>query len=132
MLRDAQTDDSARKLRPVSGSSWTVSGSLWGIRTPISPSTWPNQTGTLNDNLAPAVIPIGLGRERFEHPRFVAMRSHSGYDSFLCGPGVNGAHEKGGVETWWPAHRSLYRGRLECLRLGLILSHSAVTQKSAA
>jgi hypothetical protein len=50
------------------------------------------------DNLKPAVIRIALGRERFEHPRFVAMRSHYGYDSFFCLPGVEGAHEKGGVE----------------------------------
>jgi transposase len=50
------------------------------------------------DNLKPAVIRIALGRERFEHPRFVAMRSHYGYDSFFCTPGVEGAHEKGGVE----------------------------------
>jgi transposase len=50
------------------------------------------------DNLKPAVIRIALGRERFEHPRFVAMRSHYGYDSFFCAPGKEGAHEKGGVE----------------------------------
>ncbi|MGH3371992.1 MAG: IS21 family transposase [Nocardioidaceae bacterium] len=50
------------------------------------------------DNLKPAVIRVALGRERFEHPRFVAMRSHYGYDSFFCAPGVEGAHEKGGVE----------------------------------
>jgi len=50
------------------------------------------------DNLKPAVIRVALGRERFEHPRFVAMRSHYGYDSFYCIPGKDGAHEKGGVE----------------------------------
>ena len=50
------------------------------------------------DNLKPAVIRVALGRDRFEHPRFVAMRSHYGYDSFLCQPGIDGAHEKGGVE----------------------------------
>jgi transposase len=50
------------------------------------------------DNLKPAVIRIALGRERFEHPRFVAMRSHYGFDSFFCAPGIEGAHEKGGVE----------------------------------
>ena len=50
------------------------------------------------DNLKPAVIRIAFGRERFEHPRFVAMRSHYGYDSFFCAPGIDGAHEKGGVE----------------------------------
>jgi hypothetical protein len=48
--------------------------------------------------LKPAVIRVALGRERFEHPRFVAMRSHYGYDSFFCAPGLDGAHEKGGVE----------------------------------
>src|SRR4029453_5270594 len=51
-----------------------------------------------SDNLKPAVIRIALGRDRFEHPRFVAMRSHYGYDSFFCLPGIDGAHEKGGVE----------------------------------
>jgi transposase len=50
------------------------------------------------DNLKPAVIRVALGRERFEHPRFVALRSHYGYDSFYCLPGKDGAHEKGGVE----------------------------------
>ena len=50
------------------------------------------------DNLKPAVIRVALGRERFEHPRFVALRSHYGYDSFYCFPGIDGAHEKGGVE----------------------------------
>jgi transposase len=50
------------------------------------------------DNLKPAVIRVALGRERFEHPRFVALRSHYGYDSFYCLPGIGGAHEKGGVE----------------------------------
>ena len=50
------------------------------------------------DNLKPAVIRIALGRERFEHPRFMAMRSDYGFDSFFCVPGLDGAHEKGGVE----------------------------------
>ena len=50
------------------------------------------------DNLKPTVIRIALGRERFERPRFVAMRSQYGYDSFFCVPGIDGAHEKGGVE----------------------------------
>lgn len=50
------------------------------------------------DNLKPAVIRVLLGRERLENPRFVALRSHYGYDSFFCEPGIGGAHEKGGVE----------------------------------
>lgn len=50
------------------------------------------------DNLTPAVIRVSLGRERLENPRFIAMRSHYGFDSFFCIPGIGGAHEKGGVE----------------------------------
>jgi hypothetical protein len=50
------------------------------------------------DNLKSAVIKILLGRDRLENERFVALRSHYGYDSFYCLPGIEGAHEKGGVE----------------------------------
>jgi transposase len=50
------------------------------------------------DNLTPAVIRVLLGRERWENERFVALRSTYGYDSFFCRPGIEGAHEKGGVE----------------------------------
>jgi transposase len=50
------------------------------------------------DNLKPAVLACALGRDRFENPRFIALRSHYGYESFYCRPGIEGAHEKGGVE----------------------------------
>lgn len=50
------------------------------------------------DNLRPAVIRVLLGRARWENERFVGLRSHYGYDSFYCLPGIGGAHEKGGVE----------------------------------
>jgi transposase len=50
------------------------------------------------DNLKPAVIKVLLGRQRWENPKFVALRSHYGFDSFFCLPGIDGAHEKGGVE----------------------------------
>src|SRR5215207_7625591 len=50
------------------------------------------------DNLTPAVIRVLLGRDRWENERFVGLRSHYGYDSFFCLPGIDGAHEKGGVE----------------------------------
>jgi len=50
------------------------------------------------DNLKAAVEKILKGRDRLESDRFVAMRSHYGFDSFFCRPGVVGAHEKGGVE----------------------------------
>ena len=50
------------------------------------------------DNLKPAVIKVLLGRDRWENPKFIALRSHYGFDSFFCLPGIDGAHEKGGVE----------------------------------
>jgi hypothetical protein len=50
------------------------------------------------DNLKPAVTRILLGRDRVENKRFIALRSHYGFDSFFCQPGEEGAHEKGGVE----------------------------------
>jgi transposase len=50
------------------------------------------------DNLKAAVAKMLRGRGRIESERFVALRSHYGFDSFFCQPGVKGAHEKGGVE----------------------------------
>lgn len=50
------------------------------------------------DNLKTAVVKVLRGRDRLENERFALMRSHYLFDSFFCEPGVNGAHEKGGVE----------------------------------
>jgi len=50
------------------------------------------------DNLGPAVARVLRGRDRIESERFIALRSHYGFDSFFCRPGKDGAHEKGGVE----------------------------------
>ncbi|MGI8721579.1 MAG: Mu transposase domain-containing protein [Geodermatophilaceae bacterium] len=50
------------------------------------------------DNLKPAVVRVLKGRDRTETERFTALRSHYGFDSFFCRPGIQGAHEKGGVE----------------------------------
>jgi transposase len=50
------------------------------------------------DNLKSAVVKVLLGRDRLESGRFIALRSHYGFDSFYCLPGIKGSHEKGGVE----------------------------------
>jgi len=50
------------------------------------------------DNLTSAVVRVLKGRDRAEAERFIALRSHYGFDSFFCIPGKAGAHEKGGVE----------------------------------
>jgi transposase len=50
------------------------------------------------DNLKAAVAKILFGRDRTENERFLILRSHYGFDSFYCRPGIEGSHEKGGVE----------------------------------
>ena len=50
------------------------------------------------DNLKAAVSRVLFGRTRTESARWIAFRSHYGFESFYCHPGVEGAHEKGGVE----------------------------------
>ncbi|MGW2026689.1 Mu transposase domain-containing protein [Streptomyces decoyicus] len=51
------------------------------------------------DNLKAAVAQVlGLSRARVEADRWIAFRSHFGIESFYCRPGIEGAHEKGGVE----------------------------------
>jgi transposase len=50
------------------------------------------------DNLGSAVKKVLKGRRRVESDRFVAMRSHYLYSSMFTTVGLQGAHEKGGVE----------------------------------
>jgi transposase len=50
------------------------------------------------DNLKSAVKKVLKGRRRVESDRFVAMRSHYLFESQFTTPGLEGAHEKGGVE----------------------------------
>jgi len=50
------------------------------------------------DNLKSAVTRVLFGRNRTESDRWVSFRSHYGFDTFYCLPGIEGAHEKGGVE----------------------------------
>jgi hypothetical protein len=52
------------------------------------------------DNLTSAVARVlGFTRARVETDRWTAFRSReTGLDAFYCQPGLQGAHEKGGVE----------------------------------
>ncbi len=50
------------------------------------------------DNLRSAVHRVLFGRNRAESGRWLSFRAHYGFDAFYCIPGVEGAHEKGGVE----------------------------------
>ncbi len=40
------------------------------------------------DNLKPAVARVLEGRNREESERFITLRSHFGFDSFFCIPGI--------------------------------------------
>jgi len=50
------------------------------------------------DNLSPAVSKVLAGRNRTETTRWASFRSWYGFSAFYCEPGLDGAHEKGGVE----------------------------------
>lgn len=50
------------------------------------------------DNLNSAVKKVLFGRSRQENDRWIAFRSHYGFDAWYCHPGHEGSHEKGGVE----------------------------------
>jgi len=50
------------------------------------------------DNLRSAVKRILRGYRREETARFIAFRSHWRFEAAFCNPGVEHAHEKGGVE----------------------------------
>lgn len=50
------------------------------------------------DNLGSAVKRVLRGRRREETARFVGLRSHYLFEAAFCRPGIEGAHEKGGVE----------------------------------
>jgi transposase len=66
------------------------------------------------DNLKPAVTRVLRGRNRTESERFIALRSHYGFESFFCIPGKQGAHEKaasrarsaGSAAATWPRSRT--------------------------
>jgi transposase len=50
------------------------------------------------DNLNSAVKQVLFGRSRQENERWIAFRSHYGFEAWYCQPGHDGSHEKGGVE----------------------------------
>jgi transposase len=50
------------------------------------------------DNLNSAVRQVLFGRSRQENERWIAFKSHYGFEAWYCQPGHEGSHEKGGVE----------------------------------
>lgn len=50
------------------------------------------------DNLRHAVARVLRGKRRVQQDKFIAFRSHYLFDASFTSPGIQGAHEKGGVE----------------------------------
>lgn len=72
------------------------------------------------DNLTSAVVAVlhGGDRRRQENDRWVLFKSHYGFDSFYCQPGIDGAHEKGGVEGevgWFRRNHLTPMPEVDCL-----------------
>jgi transposase len=68
------------------------------------------------DNLTSAVKKVLRGRRRIETDRFVALRSRYLFESQFATPGIQGAHENGGIEGEvadgiGPSNRLLFRGK---------------------
>jgi len=51
------------------------------------------------DNTKVAVAKITGGKGRIEQPAFVALKAHYLFEARFCNPGIDGAHEKGLVES---------------------------------
>ena len=67
------------------------------------------------DNLKSAVKKVLKGRRRVESDRFVALRSHYLFASQFTTPGIEGAHEKGGVEGEVGRHRRNHLVPVPCV-----------------
>ena len=51
------------------------------------------------DNLTLAVARVLRGKQRVQQDRFIAFRSRSLFEASVTTPGIQGAHEKGGIEN---------------------------------
>jgi len=77
------------------GNGWPSINASAARRPP--PATRPSRPQKY-DKAKALVARVLRGRDRVETERFIALRSHYGFDSFFCIPGEAGAHEKGGIE----------------------------------
>jgi hypothetical protein len=91
---------STRSERP--GRTSCRSAALLGIHHSRTGSHESREQEIRFDNLKSGVKKVLKGRRRVESDRFVALRSHDLFASQFTSPGLEGAHEKGGVggEVW--------------------------------
>ena len=71
-------------------------GTCWRSR--ISVGCRPGSATTI---CKAAVAKVLFGRDRLENERFVALRSHYGFDSFYCRPGIEGATRRAAWRARW-------------------------------
>src|SRR4051794_20878469 len=68
------------------------------IRRPSTSWAAPRSTRSATTTSRARSRGVLFGRTRTESARWITFRSHYGFDAFYCHPGLEGAHEKGGVE----------------------------------
>src|SRR5882757_1080364 len=93
------------KLTPISRESERRCTYFWGVFKTLR-----------YDNLKSAVKKILRGHQREETTRFIAFRSHWGFQSEFCTPGEG--HEKGGVEGEGGYFRRNHRVPVPLYQLG--------------
>ena len=89
------------------------------------------------DNLKPAVIRVLKGRDRAESERFIALRSHYGFDSFFCRPARTARTRRAGWKarsagsvavTWCPSPTSPVSRRITWVTtFGVVRGHVGQT-----
>lgn len=95
-FRLSHSGKAVHRIYPTSGQEAFLEGHIAAFETIGGIPT----TQIKYDNLTDAVTAVifGTGRRRTENSRWVLFRSHDGFDAFYCLPGIDGAHEKGGIE----------------------------------
>lgn len=93
-LRLSHSGRAVHRAFPSQGQEAFLEGHVWAFEQLGGVPT----THIRYDNLKSAVSRVLTGRNREESQRWTAFTSHYGFDTFYCRPGVEGAHEKGGVE----------------------------------
>jgi hypothetical protein len=66
-------------------------------------------------HLTSAVKKVLRGRKRIETEKFIMFRSHYLFEAVFCLPGIQGAHEKGGVEGGVGRFRRRYLVPVPCV-----------------
>ncbi len=93
-LRLSHSGRAVHRAFPTQGQEAFLEGHVWAFEQLGGVAT----VHIRYDNLKAAVSRVLIGRNREESHRWTAFVSHYGFDTFYCRPGVEGAHEKGGVE----------------------------------